>query len=127
MCVADFDPPRFYCETMRRAAKAHDCYDCDRGIARGELYQYVTAMWDRRPDTYRRCGGCVALAEAVEAVECSWLWGSLLDDALTAVAPDSEHWSAPPEAMGRLVGLIFRAREERDERNTARLERARAA
>lgn len=53
------------------------------------------------------------LAHAVNAVECSYLFGSLLDDARHAISPDGDHWSAPPEKMGRLVGLVFREIERR--------------
>jgi hypothetical protein len=115
MCVVDFDPPIFMVHEHRKAAKTHHCDECSTTIARGDLYEVTKAQWDKhgRPDTYKRCDLCQQIAKATDDVECSWCYGSLLDDASTATNPFGEHQDSSPEAMGRLIGLLFRSRERR--------------
>ncbi len=79
MCSCDADAPDIYTATMRTARKDHQCSECCRAIARGDSYEYVTALYDGSWSEYRTCRNCVVLrgmaAETpchTELHECWW-------------------------------------------------------
>ncbi len=55
---------------------------------------------------------CRDLAQAVIDADCSWAYGSLLDDA-EATTQSYEHADEAPAAVGRVGGLLFAIRERR--------------
>lgn len=76
MCVVDdYDPPQFYSARMRRCRKPVACSECDHPVERGDAYRFISAKWpgDREITVHRMCSGCGALADAVRAVDCSYL------------------------------------------------------
>jgi hypothetical protein len=111
MCVVDGEPASFYSETWPRARKPHRCYDCDVMVPVGVRYLRVAGKWDGRVDAYVHCETCAALAAAVIAADCSYLFGSLHDDAAAAIDPHGLHSDADPVALGTIAGLLFRHRE----------------
>lgn len=113
MCVADFDQPSFLFKQWRRSRFGFECDDCAARFPPGTRYLHVTGKWDGHVSSSKRCDGCDDLAAAVDGVDCSWAYGSLLDDAREAV---TEHTTASPGAMGRLIGKLWLAHERRSER-----------
>lgn len=60
MCNTDYDYPRFYHMTYRKAKKLHSCCECGRTIKKGEKYQYVCGGWDdAKVSTFKTCKYCV--------------------------------------------------------------------
>lgn len=55
---SDFEEPSCHTTTMRKAAKEHLCCECRKPIAKGDIYEEVTGVWDGRPDRFRTCGSC---------------------------------------------------------------------
>lgn len=51
-------------ETVRRARKAHRCEECRGSIVPGELYTYVSGVWDGCPDSWRMCSACTDVMHA---------------------------------------------------------------
>lgn len=127
MCVADGDPADFYSRSERRCARPFDCSECGAHVERGAIYSIVSAKWEGLIETFKRCVACAALGDAVVDVDCSWAFGSLLDDAVAAVDPFGLHADAEADAQGRLIGLLWLARERCDAaRETRQLRRAAA-
>jgi hypothetical protein len=117
MCVVEGDPADFYFQRNVRARKPHTCYECRREIPRGSVYRRINAQWDgNRPDSYVHCHDCARLSDAVLAADCSWLFGSLLDDALATISPIGDHADSDPAALGTVLGLLFAINEARSER-----------
>lgn len=54
---------------MRKAAKAHWCTECGKEIRKGDRYQYISGIWDGRPDEFKTCLPCVAMRDAHKAAE----------------------------------------------------------
>jgi hypothetical protein len=113
MCVVDFDPPDFYVERDVRARKPHACYECERTVPVGATYRRINAQWDGRPSSYVHCADCAQLGDAVLAADCSWLFGSLIEDAEQTISPLGDHVDSDPVALGTVAGLLFRIREAR--------------
>lgn len=116
MCVADGDPALFLTVSTVRARREHVCEECDHRVQKGEAYTRITGLWERgdRPVRFVHCTACRELAEAVEDADCSWLIGSLLDDAQTTLT-SYDHLDAPAEALGTVAGTLFRIRERRED------------
>lgn len=114
MCVVDdYDPPDFYSARMRRCRKPFACPECIHPVGCGDVYRFISGKWDGEIVIHRMCAGCAALADAVRAVDCSFLFDTLLDDAEQAVDPHGLHATADAAAQGRLIGLLWLARERR--------------
>lgn len=128
MCaVDDYDPPAFFSERPRRCRKPFDCGECEARVERGEVYRFISGMWEGSILTHKHCVGCAELARAVGDVDCSYLFENLLDDAEQAVDPHGLHAEADAAAQGRLIGLLWLARERCDAaRETRQLRRAAA-
>lgn len=109
MCVVDFDPPSAYREVHRTARKPHRCEDCRATIAPGDRYLYISGVWDGRGDSFRRCAECSAIAEAARDAGCVTSIGGVREEAPEALL--SGYHDDAPEALGRLAGLLFAARE----------------
>jgi hypothetical protein len=120
MCVVDdYDRPAFLSRTWQRSRKPRHCEECNEQLL-GQRYERSTGMWDRRIDTFFRCEMCAALAQAIEDADCSWAYGSLLNDA-EATTQSYEHAEEAPAAVGRVGGLLFAIRERRADRRDAAL------
>lgn len=114
MCVVDFDPPKFYTEEWRRCRAPFVCKECGVDVTKNEMYRNTTGMWDGDISTHKLCSGCAKLSEAVIAVGCSYCFDTLLEDATHAVeqfAVFGDHAEAPAEAQGRVIGLLWAARD----------------
>ena len=74
----DFDAqPRLYRKVRRRAARTHRCCECGEAIARGELHEYVSGLWDGSFMSFRTCDGC---ANVRDTLSCGgFLYGALWD------------------------------------------------
>ena len=64
-------------EQRRRARKAHRCCECGREIASGDLYEYISGIWDGQPASYKTCVACADVRDL--ACQCAedeeWLPG----------------------------------------------------
>ena len=62
-CYVDADecPPDVYRRQHRKAAKEHKCDECNRTIAKGNQYEYVTMCYDGKWQQFRTCWFCAAL------------------------------------------------------------------
>jgi hypothetical protein len=118
MCTIDFDPPEAYREEQRTARKPHRCEDCSTPITPGTRYVYISGVWDGRGDSFHRCLECAAISDAARDAGCITSIGGTLEEAPEALV-SGEHDDAP-EALGRLAGLLFAARERRDSFESAK-------
>ncbi len=66
MSLDDYDPPSAFCEATRVARKTHHCCECHNEISQGTHYVYSSGIWDGRPDGFKRCMVCDALASWLE-------------------------------------------------------------
>jgi hypothetical protein len=56
--MCDFDLPSVYHEKMVKARKAHYCYECRKQISKGEVYEYISGVWDSQWSNYKICASC---------------------------------------------------------------------
>lgn len=59
--------PAVYDARTPRARKDYPCSDCSWGIARGERYHYLRALWDGRWSTVRTCERCQGIFAEIAA------------------------------------------------------------
>jgi len=78
MCDCDDYPPEFYNANMVKGRKVHRCDECLRDIPKGELHEYACGKWEGRFDSFRTCGLCMDVREAMD-LDC-WSHGLLMDD-----------------------------------------------
>lgn len=45
----------------RKARKQHECFECGDPIEVGEKYEYVSGIWDGKPDSFKVCLACEAI------------------------------------------------------------------
>ena len=69
--------PDAFTEKIRTARKEHRCGECYRTIMPGEKYEYVSGIWEGRPDNYKTCMDCLSLRETFFD---SWIYMNLWDD-----------------------------------------------
>ena len=81
-CYCDYDGPEFLNKQERVARKGHRCCECYRTIQPGERYTHATGRWDGTFSTFKRCGNCSAVQQALqERLPCyCWYWGGLYED-----------------------------------------------
>lgn len=90
MCSCDDNPPKVFSQVVRRAAREHRCYECGRTIAKGDLYQVSSGVWDGGPESFKWCDTCTTVANLVEGYDretrsaerasaSSKRWGGWLD------------------------------------------------
>lgn len=70
----------------RRARKAHVCCECSQPIAVGEVYEYVSGIWDGSPSSYKTCLSCVEIRDHFSCE--GWIFGQLWDDLEENFLPD---------------------------------------
>lgn len=46
-----------------KARKDHACIECGDTIHRGETYEYVTGIWEGKPETFKICLTCVRIRD----------------------------------------------------------------
>ncbi len=73
MCSTDFDPAVLWHETLRKARKPHECYECGLPIPVGRHYVNTVAIQERgdRPEVYAVHAECEALREFVAKEICA--------------------------------------------------------
>lgn len=76
-----------------RAAKAWQCYECQRRIETGETYQRTTSLYDGRWDRTAICAHCWAAGEWLGAVCGGWLQGGLEEEL-------QDHWDEGYRSAG---------------------------
>ena len=59
--MCDYVLPQAYKEVIRKARKEHWCCECRQEIAVGEVYEYVSGIWDGEPRSYKTCLSCAQL------------------------------------------------------------------
>lgn len=69
MCYCDGDGPEAFSKEVRRAAKDHRCYECERTIHKGDLYEHHSGIWDGEPETFKWCHDCATIANLVEGLD----------------------------------------------------------
>lgn len=68
------EQPTACSEQRRRAKKAHRCCECGREIAAGEVYEYVSGIWDARPASFKTCLMCAEVSDlACQCADDDWL------------------------------------------------------
>lgn len=65
--MSDLEMPSCCHSTRPKARKRHRCCECWGWIEIGEVYNYLTGIWDGRASTYKTCLECTALREEIEA------------------------------------------------------------
>lgn len=57
--------PSCFVRKQRRAAKQHRCCECRGLIQAGEMYLYISGVWDGTPASFRTCCDCSKLRDDV--------------------------------------------------------------
>jgi hypothetical protein len=119
-CCDVLEPQAFHREE-RRAAKPHVCCECHGAIARGEVHEYVSGIWDHTPGSERTCLPCTQarayvqqwLDEQSDLCNCGLALGQLLSSCDELVRWDSSLFGCEPvdldeaHVQGRLIGLWY--------------------
>ena len=79
-CIAD-DGPEVFREEFRKARKFHSCCECRSDIEPGDMYEYVSGLWDGHWSEYKTCEKCADLRESLNDVTCPYYGG--LEEAYT--------------------------------------------
>lgn len=107
-CYCDYEPATFYNSAMRKAKKVHRCEECCGEIRPGEVYEYVSGLWDGMLSTFKTCPRCVDLRTWVKNnIPCTcWAHGNLHDDLQETVTTAA--WRAKEETIGLRFGFLRR-------------------
>jgi hypothetical protein len=87
------DSNSFDSRTWRRARQSHDCYACNDGIKRGDMYHRMTVGYEGRVTTWKHCARCFAICDAL------WKAGAeMIDMGLNCGEDWVDNWGdLPPE------------------------------
>jgi hypothetical protein len=94
MCECDYgDGPSVQTTKVRKAAKEHRCYECAKPIAKGDLYQVTSGVWDGRGDSFKWCDTCATIANLAEGMHPGFCYefGNMLEaveECILAYEPD---------------------------------------
>ncbi|MDE2024883.1 MAG: hypothetical protein KGJ07_00140 [Patescibacteria group bacterium] len=58
MCNYDYDAPRVYSDSVRKARKTHKCSECFRLINIGESYKYIFGIYGKDTSQFKTCSHC---------------------------------------------------------------------
>lgn len=58
MCECEYEGPMAMRTVMRKARKEHRCCECSNTIKIGDIYEYVSGIWDNQASSYKTCGLC---------------------------------------------------------------------
>ena len=72
----EYPPVACFKQYMRKAVKPHKCFECNRAISIGEVYEYSSAIWDGKWGEVKTCKEC---AEIRNCYCCSYNFGELWD------------------------------------------------
>ena len=70
--MCDCEMPQAFSLTWRTARKSHRCCECAGWITPGSRYQYVSGIWDNRPDSYRTCVECAQVRDWIISQLTGW-------------------------------------------------------
>jgi len=80
------DGPSCYRTVVRRAKKPHVCCECREVIPAGTKYEYVSGIWDGRPESHKTCLSC---AEIRDHFACNgWIFEHVWEDLEQNFFPD---------------------------------------
>lgn len=82
----DGDGPSCSDTVTRRARKEHVCCECRKPIAKGQLYEYISGVWDGRPDSFKTCLLCVEIRDHFACR--GWIFGEVWSDLRDNFFPD---------------------------------------
>ena len=73
-------------QSLRKAKKAHKCYECGNAISPGEEYERVSGLYEGSWDHFHTCSRCLDLHESLKLFSCYpyahfRIIGNLLDTA----------------------------------------------
>jgi hypothetical protein len=104
-CYCDYDAPKVYRATIRRARKEHTCEECGRKINPKEKYEHVFGVWEY-VGNFKTCDRCTTLRQWVKNnIPCfCWAHGNMIDDAEEAVKEAT--WRAGDEVNGLWFGFL---------------------
>lgn len=107
----DGDRPECFRKSIRTARKDHQCYECSEPIARGQRYEHVSGIWDRRPETYKTCLSCV---EIRDHFACNgFFYGQVWEDLENNFFPDMKAGGPCMEGLSPAAkARLFEARTE---------------
>lgn len=109
--------PEAFKKIVRTARKEHRCDECYRTIMPGEKYEYVSGIWDGRPESYKTCLDCVSLRETFFDSWCyTQVWDDFNDEfgCVGAVVPEACIAKLTPGARAKVCQFIEDGWEEED-------------
>ena len=74
-------------ETIRKARKDHQCYECGEPIAKGTQYEYVSGIWEGEPTSFKTCLACVDVRNHFSCGN-GWVYGEVWSQLQEAFFPD---------------------------------------
>ena len=61
--MSDLTMPSAFKHTSRKASKEHVCCECRKEIKRGDEYDFISGIWDGRPESYKICMSCAKIRD----------------------------------------------------------------
>jgi hypothetical protein len=107
-CWCDYDAPRVYNASLRKARKQHKCFECRGVILPSETYEYVFGVWGGDMSDFKTCSHCVDLRTWVKNnLPCvCWSHGNLHADLSENVQEAT--YRASEETRGLRFGFLRR-------------------
>lgn len=101
----------------RTARKAHTCCECEKPIAVGQPYDYVTMLYDGEWSTWHTCALC---AEIRKAFSCNGevignMWEDMNDYVIPSLNTSCFERLQTPEAKAELQRLWMQWKFDRDQ------------
>lgn len=89
VCLGGYygDMPTVYTEAKVKSRKPHKCYECEREIPKGAVYERVSGLWDGEWSTYTFCAECSEIGLAFSCGE-GRTFGILWEDIHNYIFPD---------------------------------------
>ena len=116
--MSDYDRPKVFNITPRKARKEHSCYECDGTIRCGVTYFEHRGLWNYSWSTFKLCAMCDALASATDTYEYGTLHVTLSESGRDATCADGcspetrKHSSDAAVAGARIVGRLMSEKAE---------------
>lgn len=106
--------PDAYVETTRRARKEHRCVECHKTIAPGELYQYVSGVWEGSASSFKTCLTCDAVRSflsgppnGIDCIAFGDLFTVLREDVYLGPLADVATTCENAAGLGAALGYLY--------------------
>jgi hypothetical protein len=94
-----------YVAKIRKAAKAHKCYECRRQINTGERYHNAKVIYEGQPDEFKTCAHCTVGVAWLKHNCGGYMFGDVMEDI-------REHADEYPAIAKPIMDYVARMRRQ---------------